>query len=64
MELTVFPTLTNNVTSNIASSSNIPIAAGMEGVAKKPCARFMTDRTRLFIVGGKCRYEHPQDCPV
>eukprot|EP00975_Prorocentrum_lima_P006706 1442174-Prorocentrum_lima.AAC.1 len=61
MELNICPTRTNSVTSNFASSSNIPIAAGMDGVHKKPCTRFMTGQGCPF--GRTCQYDHPQDCP-
>eukprot|EP00975_Prorocentrum_lima_P042879 9005939-Prorocentrum_lima.AAC.1 len=43
MVLKIFPALTNNVTTNCASSSSIPIAVGMVGITKKPCTRFMAE---------------------
>eukprot|EP00975_Prorocentrum_lima_P041116 8639550-Prorocentrum_lima.AAC.1 len=52
MQLNISPTVTTNVTGNFASSSHIPIAAGMEGVTKKPCTRFMTEQGCPF--GREC----------
>ncbi len=42
-------------------SVNLPIAAGMERVVKKPCPRFHTDCGGP--AGRNCPLDHPQDCP-
>eukprot|EP00975_Prorocentrum_lima_P019467 4100612-Prorocentrum_lima.AAC.1 len=58
MELKIFPTLTNHVTTDCASSSTIPFAAGMENKTKKPCTMFMTEQG--CPCGRKCQHGHPQ----
>eukprot|EP00975_Prorocentrum_lima_P049706 10403720-Prorocentrum_lima.AAC.1 len=61
LELKIFPALTNNVTTDFASSSTIPTVVGMEGITKKPCTRFMTEQGCPY--GRKCQYEHPPRLP-
>eukprot|EP00975_Prorocentrum_lima_P067486 12915219-Prorocentrum_lima.AAC.1 len=48
-----------NVTANQMTS--IPTAAGVEGVTKKLCPRFVTGQGCPF--GRGCQYDHPKDCP-
>eukprot|EP00975_Prorocentrum_lima_P021757 4584998-Prorocentrum_lima.AAC.1 len=41
--------------------SAIPIAAGMDRIAKNLCQTFAPDQG--CPLGRKCQYGHPKDCP-